>query len=156
VSERRRHLQQELKRALERLEAARFSRDPADSFGPLADALQWAVLLDGWHERHTRDYRRHRDADEGGQVLPGLRHAWNVVKHSDVETLVDVTDGAQFPMQFPVTFHEITWKPLAKLPPLPKLNPRGTQVYRMGLEDKPVRLTMYHLGPFFEQLVSDD
>jgi hypothetical protein len=154
LSQPQQNLERNLARAELRLESARSSRNPDDSFGPLGAALQWSVLLDDWHENAETSYPARRDSDRRGRMLPGLRYAWNLVKHADVSALVSVASGCAYPIQYPLSYHEVDWKRLAELPPPQIPNRRGATAYRLYLEGQPVRLALSFALAFFSELAT--
>ncbi len=118
---------------------------------PLQDVsnwLQWAVILDEqlWPEG---GYVGRRDRDEWGRVIPGLRHAWNLIRHHgrrmDEFVVIRPSDGWRFPLTFPLAFRDTVWRPFGELPVIP--TEKGTSrlpdeetAYRQHLAGQGVRL----------------
>src|SRR6266568_7818871 len=107
-----------LNQAVVRLHDVRKSSSPRPSFASLGEVLKWVVCLDGWFwETFGEDYQRIRDGDPDGRMIPALRHARNLAEHSnDLIDLVDVTKGMQYPIRFPICFHELKWKHADEVP----------------------------------------
>lgn len=104
-------------RAKERYEATEHSKDMLDVFAPLCEALWWARSVDeGFEETDDRsEYEALRDAHADGRVMRGLRFARNRSGHQRAMT-VEQTDGATWPMKWPVSWVSVTWRPLDDLP----------------------------------------
>jgi hypothetical protein len=152
---RRHRLERSLREALHRLESARHSKEPADSFAALSEVLKHVVLLDKWHANVVgNNYGTLRDSSQVGMSILGLYHARNLLEHDQqLADLVDVTEGLQFPIQFPFSFHEITWKPIAALPKTTrKKEERLQKAYAQNLQNKPVRLTLLAVSDFLMRL----
>jgi len=127
--------------AASRLEASRTDRDVCTSFIATCEALMWVMVLDDRFNRFG-PYINNRAKHEYGRGIPGMRHIWNLLKHTDLDDLVDVSDGAAWPIQWPITFFELTWKPLAELPIKSDAKKSQTSNYDQYLAGKPIRLTL--------------
>ena len=60
------------------------------------------------------DYKSRRNTDEGGEVLFGMRHAFNMLKHNmDFFQIHKKDGGFRFPMSFPLVIEKIrvVWMP---------------------------------------------
>ena len=130
-----------LERAAERLDASRTAADEGECAIGISEALFWAMLVD---DRFSSDgrYSSGRAKHPYGKMLPGLRHAWNLLKHSDIDGLVNRADGAAWPHQWPVTWWEWTWKTLDVLPALRDVQGSQLDCYRDHVAGHPVRLTL--------------
>jgi hypothetical protein len=130
--------------AAKRLEYSRISPDVGASFVAVAEGLLWVMVLDDRFRRSGGPYAGQAAAHEHGRCLAGLRYVWNLLKHADLDDMVDLTEGAAWPIQWPVTWFELSWKPLASLPGMPKAQTSVAQVqsYVDHLAEKPVRHTL--------------
>jgi hypothetical protein len=134
-----------LDKAASRLEQSRLSREAVDSFIAVAECLLWLMVIDDrLYRLRGGAYQTRRATDGRGSAMPGMRHAWNLLKHADLNDLVDVSEGAGFPMQFPLVWIELVWKPFRQLPLLDadKRSSHQEARYQSRLEGKPVRLTL--------------
>lgn len=97
-------------------------------------------------------YVDQRAEDLGGRAVPGLRHAWNQLKHDarslDDLVLVRRTEGRAYPRVHPWSYQEIRW--LSQLPegdrrrrPPNRWEEEEKGSYADYLADNPVR----HLAP---------
>ena len=127
--------------ALERFRAARMSKERDLAFIALAESLNWFVMLDTWLERHDSSWQRQRDATD---VAAGIRFARNHVQHQWADA-IELTDGGEFPMGFPLTFHDWRWRRLADLPAQGR-DRRGSEAYTGRLAGTPVRKTLTELA----------
>ncbi len=139
-----------LERAAARLEQSRRSRNECDSFVAVSEALLWVMALDDRLKGDGR-YTSSRAKDDGGRAIKGMRHAWNLLKHTDLERLIDLSDhGAAWPMQWPATWFELRWKAIADLPTL-KTGKGQAAVYESDVAGRPVRLTLGRAIAFVRQ-----
>lgn len=107
--------------ALSRLRSA-VESDLHQAFVPLGEALWWVVITEGLVGRHVPSYRDHQSGRQG-QVLPGLRHARNIVAHgvnparvlaSEVSFFPESWESARWLRLAPAT---LTWVGAEDLPP---------------------------------------
>lgn len=107
--------------ARQRFHVAALSRDAGETFAPLFEALNWAVVLDDqarqhWApERQVLDWAWRRRVD-GGDFVSAIRCARNRVHHQWADALV-LEDGFTVPFVLPMATHEWRWRRLADLPP---------------------------------------
>ncbi len=85
----------------------------ARTFWPLFEALAWTYSID---QRLQAAWKASGHADlwyDGfmhGDVAKGVRYARNRVHHQWADALW-LSEGAAFPMQFPMGFYEWRWRP---------------------------------------------
>lgn len=113
-------------------------------FVAVSEVVMWVMVLD---ERRHDDaaYVAVRDGSDAGQIVVGLRHIWNCLKHTTLDHLMDRAEGFSFPMTFPMTFFEMRWRPFDDLPPVKRRNSwtdRQEDAYRSHLAGKMVRTTL--------------
>jgi hypothetical protein len=139
-----------MKDAINRFEHARASRNPADSFAPLGDAVSWITRLDRDLDKVCSKYRACRDKHEFGQKVPGHRFVRNLLDH-DCKTidLVDVVNGANFPLRYPVCLFELKWKTLAASSNLKKTEQLLAESYGKHLTGRLARETFREVLAFF-------
>lgn len=118
------------------------------------DFLSWACSLDGLlrdttarlgfaTEEAAQDaYKAHRDADEEGRVVPGLRHVRD--RHMHQVIVSTVLDRAKFFGRFPPQLSSGTvWRPVEELgEPSAKIQKRPDywpqrEAYRLHLQNRP-------------------
>ncbi len=115
-----------LRRAQKRVEDCHYLENltSVDTLVALADWMLWVINLDdqfavlvGQHE-----YERTRRVSPSSHAILGVKYAWNLTKHHshELESVVEITAGMQFPAQFPTVFREITWLPFERLPTVEK------------------------------------
>ena len=143
-----------LKDAITRFEQSRASRNPADSFAPLGDAVSWITRLDRDLDKACSKYRESRDKHEFGQEVPGHRFVRNLLDH-DCKTidLVDVVNGAHFPVRYPVYLFELNWKTLAAAPNLKKTEQLLAESYGKHLTGRLARETLREVLAFFANAI---
>src|ERR1017187_7061623 len=90
--------------AATRLSESRTNPDVCAGFIATSEALLWVMVLDDRFQRKGGPYKRNRSAHPYGRGIPGMRHIWNLLKHADLDDLLDITQGAAFPIQFPATW----------------------------------------------------
>jgi hypothetical protein len=127
--------------AASRLEGSRLDRDVCASFVATSEALMWVMVLDDRFNR-LGPYVNNRRKHEYGRCIPGMRHIWNLLKHTDLDDMVDISTGAAWPIQWPMTFFELTWKPLEELPVKSDAKQSQMSIYKEHLAGKPIRLTL--------------
>lgn len=146
--------------AVDRFENARTGLEETATFFPLFESLNWAVALDDhvgeyWQpegERMGLDWRDKLD-DEGSAVVQGVRFVRNRVHHQWAKAIRCDTGGAQFPLVFPLVFHEWCWLPAESLPTSNKR--RGIDQYGVHLKGSPVRLTLTTLARVYRSVFED-
>lgn len=99
-----------LEKARERLRAALESRNNKEIYTATGELLLWVLTTDEWHCKHyKKKYTDRRDNDVKGRTLPGLRHAYNAMKHDmNFITIHQKKGGLTFPFSFPLSFPPIT------------------------------------------------
>lgn len=96
--------------------------EPQDVLEALASWMSWALAVDD-ALRNRPNYAEQRAQDPAGCALPGLRHAWNQLKHDahGLDELVLMRRARTYPRVHPWSY-EIRW-----LPELPEITRRGRQ-----------------------------
>jgi hypothetical protein len=140
--------------AHERFAAATKGRDADKGFHSLFEALNWAVALDDRIRAHWAPEGKPlgwtwRDRVVGAELMKGVRWARNGVHHQWSDALVR-TEGAQFPMTFPVVFFEWVWRAAHDLPELGRPDPNGAAAYQRDLQGRPARVALATLGEVFQ------
>jgi hypothetical protein len=69
-----------------------------DFFVAVAEGLLWVMVLDGRFRRVGGPYAKHAHGHEHGTYLPGLRYVWNLLKHADLDDVVDITESTGWPI----------------------------------------------------------
>lgn len=131
-------------------------------FAPLAECLLWVYIINDqvfWRNMGT-SYQGCRDDDAAGKMIPGMRHAFNMVKHGIDVTVTDLVQTsylggfgtARFnrTMFNGATIGNIRWGKFARLPKS-KQNPRRKEEtsYRNYLEGRPVLDTLEEVSEFY-------
>lgn len=94
-----------LEKARERLRVAIESRDKKEAYAAIGELLLWVMTTEEWHWKHNKGFKRRRNRHEKGQILFGLRHAYNSMKHNMIFYQIhDTPVGFTFPFTFPVHF----------------------------------------------------
>lgn len=142
--------------AFDRFENARLSRDPAATFIPLFETLNWLVALDDqaaarWSPAGKPGGRNWWTNLVDGRHVQAVRHARNRVHHQWAEALT-LAEGATFPITFPLVFHEWRWRPTSDLPPIGRPDRAGQEAYDELLSGSPARLTLRTLIELYVQL----
>lgn len=151
-----------LARAIERFDVAVKDRDPAKTFIPLFEMLNWAVALDdrarkrwcpegepldwGWREKVI-----------GAHIMSGVRFVRNSVHHQWSDALELDEGGFGFPLTFPMVFFEWRWRPASDLPEPEKRHQdkwwrEGKEVYEANVQGEMARLTIHQLANVFNHL----
>lgn len=74
----------------------------------LAKCFFWVMTTNEWHLEHDRSYRQKRSRDKKGQILFGLLHAYNSMKHNmDFIKIHEGEGGFEFPFEIPEEGFEI-------------------------------------------------
>jgi hypothetical protein len=133
--------------ALNRLHEAVGQRDPKETFIPLFETLNWAVVL--------IDYGKERGPSLDGEILLGLRCARNRVHHQWADAVeprdVPWAQGLQATGKSrvipPAVVLDWFWKPLDLLPDPDegRSNKDQDEAYSKCLAEQPVRLALEHL-----------
>ena len=105
-----------LEKARDRLEVAIESRDNNEIYTATGELLLWVLTTDEWHKKHYKNaYEERRDNNEKGQLLLGLIHAYNSMKHNMNFIEIHQRKGGvnfasfSFPLAFPpITVHWTT------------------------------------------------
>jgi len=132
------------------MERGRLQRDTEAALKTICHALLWACSLMEFHAKHTSGYSEFRDADPIRGVVAGIRYGRNRALHQFPQ-LLQISNGARFPLQFPAPFFEIEWRPRRLLPlPDPGFDVAAlARDYEAHLEGKSVRVTLKLLDQFF-------
>jgi hypothetical protein len=136
--QRRELLDRALRGARQRFHDAAARKDRLKTDIALAEALQWCSLAFAWHG-WTHPIV---SSPLAARYVGALRLAWNVVKHTDAPAWTYVSDGMQFPVQFPTGLHEVCWAPFVQLPPLGRRHAHSADhegAYRDLLQGRPCR-----------------
>jgi hypothetical protein len=128
--------------AADRLDHSRLTKDECGMSVATYEALLWVMVVDDRLRRSGGPYVSHRNKHRYGRSLPGMRFAWNALKHSELDAIIDTTPGAAFPIQFPVTWFEMRWKPTSMIPLFGDEWKSQRENYEANLATKPVRLTL--------------
>lgn len=95
--------------AFQRLKDAVDSNIDVDIYVATGEMLLWIMTTSEWHLEHNEGYRQRRNKDKKGQLLFGLLHSYNLMKHNmEFITLHQKEGGFSFPFSFPVVFPPIT------------------------------------------------
>ncbi|GIN38446.1 hypothetical protein [Heyndrickxia oleronia] len=98
-----------LEKAFERLKNAIKQREEQEIYAAIGETLLWFLTTEEWHKKHNRGYKKRKESDENGEILFGLLHAYNSMKHNmEFMTIHKRQGGFRFPMAFPVSFPHIT------------------------------------------------
>jgi len=103
--------------SFQKLEKAISSDDLDDQeiYTTVGELLLWVVTTDEWHKIHgLRGYKSRRNKDEDGNIIFGMKHAFNMLKHNMAFFQIHRKDGGfEFPISFPMEIEEITvnWMP---------------------------------------------
>jgi hypothetical protein len=153
--------------ALDRLEEAALGRNPAATYVPLFEALNWAHALDeriaahwvpdgpgkpvrwGWRERIPN-----------AEIMAGVRYARNSVHHDWSDAVVLRDGGVSFPLTFPLSFSsglsgssrgwEWVWRDAEELPrPGKEPHADSERIYREQMRGRSVKATLDVLGGVF-------
>ncbi|WP_336822931.1 hypothetical protein [Sporosarcina sp. USHLN248] len=96
-----------------RLDAAIERRDNKEIYTAIGELLLWTLTTEEWHWKHNKTLNKRRNRNKNGQVLLGLRFAYNAMKHNMnfYEIHYDNTKGFSFPFSFPIHFEikNILW-----------------------------------------------
>ncbi|MBD5637720.1 hypothetical protein HYI18_03720 [Clostridium botulinum] len=65
-----------------RLKKSIDSRVEVDIYATIGEVLIWVLTTDEWHLAFNYGYKIRRKSDSDGQVLFGLKHAYNLMKQS--------------------------------------------------------------------------
>lgn len=95
---------QKLKKAIET-----DSPNDLDIYTAIGELLLWVVTTDEWHIKHgLKDYKSRRNKDKNGEILFGMRHAFNMVKHNmDFFQIHRKNGGTKFPITFPLIIEKV-------------------------------------------------
>ncbi|OAB41430.1 hypothetical protein [Paenibacillus glacialis] len=98
-----------LEKVYQRLQNAVDSNHEQEIYTALGETLLWIMTTDEWHLSHDPIYKERRDLDEKGQLLLGLKHAYNSMKHNMYFIKIhNKMGGAKFPISFPIKIPVIT------------------------------------------------
>lgn len=122
--ERLRRTEYALKFAHERLiRAFSVPNNENNMYATLGETLLWVIAINDWHmEFNKRDYSYSQKQDTRGDLIFGLRHAYNMVKHNMNFIELHKTEAVPefaFPVfEPPVTFCliKVLWKDIRNIP----------------------------------------
>ena len=129
----------------------RLSRDTASALKTVCHALFWACALMEFHKKNTAGYVAFRDSDPAAGVIAGVRYGRNRAIHQFPQ-LLQITEGAQFPIKLPAPFFEISWRLRSDLPPPDPGHDDLADEYERNLQGRPVRFTFDTLDQFFGRI----
>ncbi len=143
-----------LELAYERLKKSLNSNQEKDIYSAIGELLLWVLTTDEWHKKHNNaDYKNRRNNNEDGQILLGLRHAYNLVKHNmEFFKVHEANEGGiefpiSFPLEIPAPYAE--WKVLTK--DMKTGSPIQIDNYSKYIESKNVISTFDSAINFFEK-----
>nr|DAL96934.1 MAG TPA: hypothetical protein [Caudoviricetes sp.] len=93
--------------AYKRLQNSLNSNEEKDIYSAVGELLLWVLTTDEWHREHNdRNYENRLYNDDNGQVLLGLRYAYNLMKHNmDFYDIHNKIQGGVFlPAVLPIVF----------------------------------------------------
>ncbi|WP_117168878.1 hypothetical protein [Paraliobacillus sediminis] len=138
--------------AYNRLEKAIEENNNHEIYASTGELLLWVLTTDEWHKKNgDSNYESKRDNSDGGKIMSGLRHAYNMVKHNmDLFEINQKEGGRKFPFSFPMTFPEIKvfWIPGKTLDGLHK---NQKENYIEHIEGKEVLKTFSQALTFLNQ-----
>lgn len=115
-----------------------------------ADWMLWVVDLDDQFSGLVgrKAYEAGRRVSVASLAILGVKYAWNLTKHHghELESVVEVKKGMQWPVQWPMAFREVTWLPFERLTPIEQRDQdrewfkQREAAYRDLLAGRPVRL----------------
>lgn len=86
-----------------------------DIYASIGELLLWVLTTDEWHSVHNNGYNDRKKFDEEGQILFGLKHAYNLMKHNmNFYKIHREEGGISFPISFPLVIPEmkVVWESL--------------------------------------------
>ncbi|MDX8359834.1 hypothetical protein [Cytobacillus sp. IB215316] len=107
-----------LNKAYQRLQKAIDLNHEQEIYTAIGETLLWTMTTNEWHQSHNPQYKRRRNKDENGQLLFGLLHAYNSMKHNmEFITIHTNEGGVQFPISFPLEIPPISvhWMPAGEI-----------------------------------------
>ncbi|GKV55962.1 hypothetical protein NCCP2222_19090 [Sporosarcina sp. NCCP-2222] len=95
-----------MEKARERLRVAIEAKDNKEIYTAIGELLLWVLTTEEWHWNHDKPFKKRRNIDDRGQLLFGLRFAYNAMKHNMnfYEIHFGRSSGFTFPFSFPVRF----------------------------------------------------
>ncbi|TMN21823.1 hypothetical protein [Lentibacillus cibarius] len=98
-----------LKNAYHRLEKAIDLNHDQEIYAATGEVLLWVMTTNEWHQKHNKGYKPRRNKHENGQILSGLLHAYNSMKHNmDFIKIHKKEGGFSFPISFPLEIPPLT------------------------------------------------
>lgn len=93
-----------LEKSYQRLREAIGLNHDREIYAATGEVLLWVMTTDEWHIRHNNGYSGRKNSDTNGQVLHGLKHAYNCMKHNmDFIKIHKKEGGFTFPIFFPLS-----------------------------------------------------
>lgn len=99
-----------LEKAYQRLVEAIETRDENEIYASTGETLLWVITTEEWHLKHKpSSYKYARSANESGQILLGLKHSYNSMKHNmNFIKIHQIEGGFAFPFEFPLKIPRLT------------------------------------------------
>lgn len=141
-----------LRQANQRVQNVR-DQDLSAMFAPLGEALWWTYIIDDLLRRRGGAYVSHRQAKEVGRRIRALRHARNVVTHGrQPAELAQMSQGKQYPVNYPKNFREVVFVRADEIPPTDKAPPaEAVDAWRhTPMGGRPVRVVVSETLSFLE------
>ncbi|WP_137744828.1 hypothetical protein [Robertmurraya siralis] len=89
-------------KAFQRLKDAIKSIDDQEIYAATGEVLLWVLTTDLWHKKYNMGYKRRKNNNKDGQLLFGLLHAYNCMKHNmDFIQIHSKEGGFEFPFEIP-------------------------------------------------------
>lgn len=144
-----------IRASFKKLEKSIISDNIDDQFiyTAIGELLLWVVTTDEWHQIHgLGDYKKRRNKNTDGEIIFGMRHAFNMLKHNMAFFQIHRKNGGlEFPMTFPIEKDEITvnWMPAGDV--LNGKYPEQKENYINYLEGKDVLETFSKVITFLNE-----
>lgn len=108
-----------LQKAYQRLVEALELNHDGEIYAATGEMLLWMMTTNEWHIKHQKErYKKIRNKSKTGQILFGLQHAYNSMKHNmNFIKIHEKEGGFEFPIEFPIESPPITvhWTSVDKL-----------------------------------------
>ncbi len=106
-----------LNSAYDRLMKSIDNRIERDIYSAIGELLLWVLTTDEWNLIYNNKYIDRKKNDSDGQVLFGLKHAYNLMKHNmNFYKIHKEEGGITFPITFPLEIPkiEVVWDTLTE------------------------------------------
>ena len=128
-----------LKNAYYRLKKAIDLNHDQEIYSATGEVLLWVMTTNEWHQKHNKGYKKRRNKDDNGQILFGLLHAYNSMKHNmDFIKIHKKEGGFSFPISFPLEIPPLTVNWMEEGEVLKGKQPDQKKNYEMYIEGKEV------------------